>query len=168
MPNSRCIVIVTAVGHWRKDEGFSEKIFGIPIIESMFAYDFINFPSCCQAARINCRVIATLSTSPKFSAKLYPLFQTIFNRVADPEGIVTQNNYCSPGLGAGASTSTKPPISAAAEMGGFCILCIQMHCLPVFLRKLQYTFLKKHDKIFFEKLRCFLLESYCIDVTERM
>ena len=129
MPNSRCIVIVTAVGHWRKDEGFSEKIFGIPIIESMFVYDFINFPSRCQAARINCRVIATLSTSPKFSAKLYPLFQTIFNRAADPEGIVTQNNYCSPGLGAEASTSTKPPISAVSEMGGFCKLYRHLHCL---------------------------------------
>ena len=28
-------------------------------------------------------------------------------------------------------TSTKPPISAEAEMGGFCSLYVQMHCLPL-------------------------------------
>ena len=27
MPNSRCMVSVPAIGHWRKDEGFFEKIF---------------------------------------------------------------------------------------------------------------------------------------------
>ena len=40
-----------------------------------------------------------------------------------------QNTLCSPGLGAEASTSRKPLISAAAEMSGFRILYIQMHCL---------------------------------------
>ena len=45
------------------------------------------------------------------------------------EGLRYPEHLCSPGLGAGAPTSTKPPISAAAEMSGFCILYVQMHCL---------------------------------------
>lgn len=56
----------------------------------------------------------------------------ISDHVAAVRRAAYQNTLCSPGLGAGASTSTKPLISAAAEMSGFCLLYIQMHCLPIY------------------------------------
>ena len=40
---------------------------------------------------------------------LFFLLSVIFDRVAAVRRAAYQNKYCSPGLGAGASTSEKPP-----------------------------------------------------------
>ena len=48
--------------------------------------------------------------------RLRHIFSAIFNRVADAAGIVLQNTLCSPGLGAGASTSRKPSASRKGKL----------------------------------------------------
>ena len=80
----------------------------------MFVYNLSVIPLCVKQPNL------TVDLSRLF--RLRRIFSAIFNRVADLERIVLQNTLCSPGLVAGASTSTKPLISAAAGMSGFCIL----------------------------------------------
>ena len=72
----------------------------------MFVNNIINFPPCCQAAKINCRLISTLS--------LFHFFQAIFNRAADLEGIVTQNIFVRLGLGREPQQAEKYTRSASA------------------------------------------------------
>ena len=120
--------MISAAKHWCKDEGFFEKTF---ILEIMFEYYFIEKYTICQGPDRKSRLILTVTELRRnFRRSQKPIVRD-FEKIVSPqsEGLRYPEHLCSPGLGAGAPTSTKPPISAAAEMGGFCILCIQMHCL---------------------------------------
>ena len=68
-----------------------------------------------------------------------PVLTAIFNRAADPEWIVTQNKFCSPGFGAGASTSRKPSASRMGKADGFSCLWEQRHCLHRYFLNMYST-----------------------------
>ena len=101
------------------------------ILEIMFAYNFNEMYPICQDPDLKSRLIMTVTNFAEIFGEVKTPSLGILKKIVSPqsEGLRYPEHLCSPGLGAGASTSTKPPISAAAEMSGFCILYVQMHCL---------------------------------------
>ena len=120
--------MISTAKHFHKDEGFFEQTF---ILEIMFEYYFIEKFSICQGPDRKSRLIMTVTELRRKIRRSRKPFVRDFEKIVSPQsgGLRYPEHLCSPGLGAGASTSTKPPISAGAEMSGFCILSIQMHCL---------------------------------------
>ena len=115
----------------------------------MFEYNCSEMCSSCQGPDVKSRLIMTVTELRRKFRRSQKAIVRDFEKIVSPQskGLRYPEHLCSPGLGAGAPTSTKPPISAAAEMSGFCILSIQMHCLHRFKTETGTPVTRKYNLI---------------------
>ena len=92
----------------------------------------------CQKVRIRRGVVQVRKILPRGRSMSAPTIWTGTLRAGSQQHLLTIDSpilcclrtaFCFPLSGADPPIITKPPISAAAKMSGFCILYVQMHCL---------------------------------------
>ena len=121
MPNSRCMVSVPAARHSHKDEGYFVKTFLKTNNRKYVRIQFISYSIMCQAAKFNCRLISTLSSSTCFLSDFQSRSRSGTDRC--PEHFVFARAW-------GGSLNKQKTISLPnGSADGFSCLWEQRHCL---------------------------------------